>query len=211
MKKGKKIILAILLFLALAFLSLFIIHRHHEERNRREQEQERERVQNAYIRVNAAFITIRNWGLEGGKAGGFIQIPSLVWLENNHGIIFVLYTRLLFYRHETGVELTYEKMLDYFSQEYEEDGTLRLYNNGKHPDVQAFVEWMWEGGSERWDDAQRYEGQLRYLLFSYYHDNILFERVSTLELSSQMLEALARSMRDPDYVLDLTSLQQAGY
>jgi hypothetical protein len=38
-----------------------------------------------------------------------------------------------------------------------------------------------------------------------------FERVDLLHMSTQMLDALARKEADPNYQLDLTSLQQQRY
>jgi len=43
------------------------------------------------------------------------------------------------------------------------------------------------------------------------HEDAGFVVQRWFELSPQMLDALARAEADPDYVLDLTSLQRAGY
>ena len=63
------------------------------------------------------------------------------------GICVPTYLFLKFYERETGNTLAYETLIDYFSQEFEPDGSLRLYNNGNHPEIQALVEWRWELGS----------------------------------------------------------------
>ena len=128
---------------------------------------------------------------------------------NEHGIWVRLYLPLRLYYHRTGVYLSYEKMLDYVSEEFEPDGTLRLYNNGHHPEVEAFVTWMWEG--RRGEELLEYIDTISFMHGSYEVEHRGFERPSFSDLSPQMLDALARAEADPDYVLDLTSLQEAGY
>jgi len=104
--------------------------------------------------------------------------------------------------------------VDYYSEEFEPDGSLRLYNNGKHPEIEAFVTWMWEG--RRREEARDFVVRLRDLLGEY-----TFARIdegnenwgypSFGQLSPQMYDALARADADPDYVLDLVSIRLAGY
>jgi len=132
--------------------------------------------------------------------------------KNSWGLNVDVYLYLRFYERETGIVLSYDLVVDYFSEEFEADGSLRLYNNGKHPEMQAFVEWMWEG---RWQDEVRdYILQIE-LIYSEYtfprREDPNFTRQIFYQLSPQMLDALARAEADPDYVLDLTSIQQAGY
>ena len=87
---------------------------------------------------------------------------------------------------------------------------MRLYNNGKHPEIEAFVTWMWE--SRRREGANEFRSHLERIYSDYTLDNREnFTRQRFYQLSPQMLDALARADADPDYVLDLTSLQQAGY
>ena len=103
----------------------------------------------------------------------------------------------------------YEIVIDYFSEEFEPDGSLRLYNNGKHPEIQALVEWRWERGS--WTDFALYMQRIGDILSEYRTANEDVEIPRINELSPQMLDALVRAEADPDYVLDLTSILEAGY
>lgn len=48
---------------------------------------------------------------------------------------------LLCYEIETGNVLTYEDIIEYLSSEYEPDGSLRLYNNGNWPEIEAYMNW----------------------------------------------------------------------
>ena len=119
-------------------------------------------------------------------------------------------------KHRSGVYLSYETLVDYFSEEFEPDGTRRLYNNGHHLEIEAFVNWMRdEPRITELEDHQvrEYERSLNNIYRRYVrtHREEGFESQLFQELSPQMYDALARAEADPDYVLDLTSLQQAGY
>ena len=46
------------------------------------------------------------------------------------------------YQEDTGVTLTFEEIDAFMSQEYEPDGSLRLYNNGLHPEIAKYVRWF---------------------------------------------------------------------
>ena len=201
----------ILLTIGIAF-SLFWYQRACDEEMRAEIE-EREQIEELYERVNLAFFS------------GPVSRPLPIDMEYrpfpmeriyNHpfSINFSLYSMMLFYWSETGQVLTFEMILEYFSQEHEVDGTLRLYNNGKHPEIQAFVDWIWDGdgGVDRWNKWIIYRDRLSIALRVYSEANAgSFVQPEISELSPQMLWALARAKANPNYVLDLTSLQQAGY
>ena len=131
---------------------------------------------------------------------------------NRHGIWVRAYLPLRFYYHRTGIYLPYQKaVIDYFAEEFEPDGTLRLYNNGHHPEMEAFVTWMWE--DQRREELLEYIETIDFIYGNYFfdHQDDGFALQSFSQLSPQMLDALARSESDPDYELDLTSIQEAGY
>ena len=131
---------------------------------------------------------------------------------NDYGVNAIVYLLTRFYYHREGVYLSYKLVDDYFSEEFEPDGSLRLYNNGNHLEIEAFVTWMWEGGSKG-EEFDEYVGRISEMLFQYLseHRDQGFQSRSVDWISPQMLDALARAEADPDYVLDLTSLQEAGY
>jgi len=181
---------------------------------------EQERIADAYWRVNSAF----SWDssrLQWLDWDEMERYSPLVLAEHNlFGICTNTYLILKLYYRETGIILTYETVADYFSQEFEPDGSLRLYNNGKHPEIQAYVEWIREGRSQDqliiWGEfGQRGVYWRRiwgiYTEYVLAHSDAGFIEQRFVELSPQMLDALARAELDPDYVLDLTSIQQAGY
>ena len=63
------------------------------------------------------------------------------WFINAWGIHAQLHLTLGMYYIETGVILEYDAVVDYLSREFEEDGSRRLYNSGRHPEIEAFVNW----------------------------------------------------------------------
>jgi len=145
-------------------------------------------------------------------SGRYIPLPENGSLVNQWGIDVVIYTLLLFYRSHTGNVVPYELVVDYFSEEFEPDGSLRLYNNGNHPEIEGFVTWMWEG--RRRYESREFKTSIELIYIDYSHqrrDDESWTDPGFFRLSPQMRDALARAYADSDYVLDLTSIQQAGY
>ena len=187
-------------------------------------EKEEKRVENAYIRVNVAFGMMSISGnerrvlIERGKVFGmartrteqffdFSRIEDR-WISNKFDLDPSVYLSLRFYENRTGIYLSYEKVMNYFSQEFESDGSLRLYNNGNHPEIEAFVDWFWEHLA----DFDEFENRMRSIYSEYLTTHELWEEFGMLIcLSPQMLDALARAEADPGYVLDLTGLHEQGY
>jgi len=205
----KKLIVVICVLIIVSGVAVTYQYVQNVERQReiaREIALEQEKIADAYWRVNLAFA----WGTSRYLDRDSLERYKPLEAGNNpFGIRASTYVLLLVYYHRTGTTLTYEAVADYFSQEFEPDGSLRLYNNGKHPEIYAFVEWMWNltGQIEyNWLRIRRL-----YIDYSDTHRDEGFVEHSIHELSPQMLDALARANFDPDYVLDLTSIQQAGY
>ena len=193
-----------------------------ERRGRDEIAKEEERIADAYTRVNVAFSMMNITGVErqslieiGVVTGiartrttGFVSRSKEGSRLNEFNIYAGIYLSLRFYENRTGIYLSYDKVIDYFSQKYESDGTLRLYNNGKHPEIEKYVDWFWNNLAE-FDEFDRRVFQI---YIDYVNENENFELKGVISnLSPQMLDALARAEADPDYVLDLTSLREQGY
>ena len=181
----------------------------------------------AYARVNYAFrnaTSLHTIDIE--EYGEYRLLDQHHLQKNDFGIIADVYLLLLMYEIETGNILEYDTVIEYFSQEFEPDGSLRLYNNGNHPEIQAYVEWMWEevpsffGGTR---PAGRWLRQFRDLLsrvavingtYSFINEENGFIERDSRDLSPQMLRVLAHAANDPNiYIpdLNLTELQQQGY
>jgi len=217
----KKVIfvICIMVIIGTAFSGV-ILHRHVALKRKQEAIVEAERaeqrlIQEAYVRVNYSFL---NLAIEPEIMGDRVyedygihqSLPERLADNNPYEIDFRIYLMLRMYYHRVGINLTYEMVIDFFSQEFESDGTLRLYNNGKHPEMEAFVEWMW--GGRYGDEVSKYLQNTRIMYLEYIHTRRGQGFPGSIaDLSPQMLDALARAEADPDYVLDLTSLQQQGY
>jgi len=223
MKKSKKLVIVacvIIVVVGIAIggimLNSYIIQQRELEREWQEQRE----LASTYIRLNYAFKMggdpeadrrtssdkIYEWD------GIYKPFRKVDPEKNQWGIDVDRYLFLRFYENETDIYLAYETVIEYYSQEFEPDGSLRLYNNGKHPEIEAFVTWMWEG--RRREEVQEFISRLENIYHSYAFErrnDAEFESLIFYQLSPQMLDALARADADPDYVLDLTSLQQAGY
>jgi len=223
MKKSKKLVIAVCVIIVVAgiatgavMLNSYIVQQRELEREWQEQRE----LASTYIRLNYAFKMggdpeargrtssdkIYEWD---GIYTPFIKVDPE---KNQWGIDVWRYLILRFYENETGIYLAYETVIEYYSQEFEPDGSLRLYNNGKHPEIEALVTWMWEG--RRREEVDEFILRIVNIHHSYAFErrnDAGFERLFFYQLSPQMLDALARADADPDYVLDLTSLQQAGY
>jgi len=207
MNKYKKKLIAIICIVVIIIGAVFIYQ--YAERQRevaREIAIEQQRIANAYSRVNVAFA----WG-----ETVFLDWESLERYKpleaggNPFGVHVSTYALLLVYYHRAGITLAYETVVDYFSQEFEPDGSLRLYNNGMHPEIYAFVTGEWIRAEQigyHWRRMRQI-----YIDYSSAHRDAGFIEHHISELSPQMLIALARAHFDPDYALDLTSIQQAGY
>jgi len=105
-------------------------------------------------------------------------------------------------------------VLDYLSQEFEDDGEIRIFTNGCHPEIAAYVEWygiLWFG--ETWESMQNwqrrfdYDNRLSQLLSNYFFENESFYSTSFNDMPIAMMDELIKKEADPDYVLDLTSIQ----
>jgi len=225
MKKTRKkliVIVSVVILLAGAVFGSILLHGHmanvrYQRAIEAEIQAHRESVM-PYIRLHYAFgwsenpeeiLTEYQRNRTFERMGRYLPLRESEM--NRWGIDPFVYEILKFYEVGTGIVLSYELVIDYFSEELEPDGSLRLYNNGNHPEIEAFVTWMWEG--RRRLEVWEFRDSLTRIYSRYIRANHggNFERLVFYELSPQMLDALARAYADPDYVLDLTSIQQAGY
>ena len=225
MKKNKVIIISIFCIVAVGCLGLIgrevwkhmQIQREADMRRKAEEEMleneriERERIAIAYSRVNIAFGA----GQEYFRVNEEMLAPRGKYLplaepSEHSGIRWRLYVLLRMYENKTGNYLSYDKVVDYFSEEFEPDGTLRLYNNGFHPEIEAFINWRSELEPMEFPD---FIASLRviYAVYLRDHSGEGFVMQNMDDFSPQFFDALARKEADPDYELDLTSLQQQGY
>ena len=221
MKRKYLLVIGVIILLSgLIFIGYQIYEQRKEETRMAEEQRE---IEEAYRWIHYAIgrlVHSQDWDLLSPETLGEMSIyqplESFDNITNDFGIFYRIYLVLRMYYHRGGVYLSYETVIDYFSEEFEPDGTLRLYNNGHHPEIEAFVVWMRKepriirlGTGE----VNNYFESLNDIYRAYVsaHRDEGFSRERFSELSPQMYDALARAEADPDYVLDLTSLQEQGY
>jgi len=102
---------------------------------------EENRIVEAYRRLNDAFVAANH---ERFGPLRYVPLSELLPGHNDSGLCVNLILFLRYYEHSTGTHLAYRTVVNYFSQEFEPDGSVRLYNNGYHPEIEAFVEWVSE-------------------------------------------------------------------
>lgn len=196
---------------------------------------EQEAIQDAYIKANYAFrLTTGLTDAEHRQREGiYLSFGSYV-KENQYGVAWHTYLALKYYDKITGIVITYDVVTDYLSEEYESDGTLRLYNNGRHPEIEAYVDWMWQRREMQIENPLSAEEinriapgyapgaliELKAFMWLLEQDYYAYFSEHQAEgfvgnpfntLSPQMYDELVRKEADPDYEMDLLSLQQQGY
>jgi hypothetical protein len=190
--KNKSIIVAIIgIVLILGAISL-------TKKREGERLAEEQRIALAYRTVN------RNLNALGGD---FYR--PFVFSENSiSDVNVILYLEMAYYLQITGNTLTYDMVLDYFSQEYEEDGSLRLYNNGMHPEIEEYILWIEIEGNLELTDEYRETIRTIYQQYRIEHEADGFEFIYLTDLSRATLDELIKKEANSEYEMDLMSIQQ---
>ena len=221
MKRKYLLVIGVIILLSsFAFIGYQIYEQRKEEARMAEEQRE---IEEAYRWIHYSIGRLvhgQDWDILPQESLASLSVyrplDSFQTQPNDFGILYRTYLILRMYYHRGGVYLSYETLIDYFSEEFEPDGTLRLYNNGHHPEIEAFVVWMRKEPRRtnlRDGEFDEYQESLNdiYRVYVLEHQDEGFRRERFSELSPQMYDALARAEADPDYILDLTSLQEAGY
>ena len=158
------------------------------------------------MRVNYAFGFTLSWSFD---ERDMVYQPYPFKYDTKYGINYSLYLYLKMYESETGNSIPYAMIVDYLSTEYEPNGSLRLCDNGMHPEIQAYVDWAWG----RKPDMMHYVDTIddAYVNYCFDNKNEWPSPPSIVDLSPQMLDELAKKVDDPSYDMDLISLQKQGY
>jgi len=186
-KKKSNILLIIILLCGLIVVGLYIRNKNKEKRLAE--------VATLYYNVNNTFNSGENY-----------YVPLELNIYNESEFRGGLYVYLEYYRQQTKANFFYEDVIEYFSQEYEDDGTLRLYNNGLHSEMEAYIYWVTMNYEEQWDYFQEISRLHREYCND--HENEGFEYISVYGLSREMMDELIKKQADPEYEMDLMSIQQ---
>ena len=149
MKNARKFIIIILFLVAAILVGLYL-------KNNIEKKQEQE-IANYYSVQNDAFFISDTYSY------GVNRIDCTVYrtLEDSN-YDAQLYAWVIIYEQETGNVLTIEEIEEYLSQEFEEDGTRRLYINYENENIQNYIEFvrqMWQKTREQVANIPRDELQ----------------------------------------------------
>ena len=205
MKKKAILTVSVLIFVAATIISTISIINHRQERR---QERMQEELRMAFRIQNRIFHGITYVSIDTPMRQEVREryVPINLRTPNIDGISYSTYIFLAFFRKETGVGLTYEMVIDYLSQEFEDDGEIRIYTNGRHPEIALYIEWA----DDISNDQIRRDWDIRIanLYWGYTWDNQPLPRTDPSFLPIEMIDELINKAIDPDYEMDLTSIQE---
>jgi len=205
MKKKAILTVSMLVFVAAAIIGTISIVNHRQERR---QERMQEELRLAFRVQTKIFgdITYADLGSPIQWEVRERYMPINLRYPNISGIAYSTYIRLALFRKETGVDLTYEMVIDYLSQEFEDDGEIRIYTNGRHTEVASYLEWA---NDIRNDRIQRdWDIRIANLYWGYAWDNQPLPITDPRLLPIEMIDELIKKAIDPDYEMDLTGIQE---
>ena len=127
--------------------------------------------------------------------------PELI---NVDGIASSVYMNLAFFRKETGSSLMYDQVAEYLSREFEDDGEVRIYTNGRHPEIVAYMEWSQMHTGTKTD----YRSLLKDIYLSYANEHDGFAVGELYSLPIEMIDELIMKEADNAYEMDLISIQE---
>ena len=207
----KKIILiasSIILCLAMILGTIAIINFQQARKQERQREMEAEELRAAFVIQNRAFWNLLYTDETNNRGQRGRYIPAISSFHHISEIEYITYTALVLYRSQTGSILTFEQVMEYLSEEFEEDGSIRIYTNGLHPEIAEFVNWREATmNSTTGGLVIRYLSRLDGIYFYYVQENESFPLGDLSLLPVEMLDELLRRAEDKDYIMDLTSIQ----
>jgi hypothetical protein len=101
-----------------------------------QEKMEQEKIQMTYLELyNAFYLASGKYYFSDMEVFGKYREIGY----NDYSVNCNVYLVLKMYGSRAGIILAYETAIEYLSQEFEPDGSLRLYNNGLHPEIEAYV------------------------------------------------------------------------
>lgn len=128
---------------------------------------------------------------------------SNIYLPYSSGGKNILYADLYFYEENTGKVVTLEDVQEYLSQEYEEDGSIRIYNNGKHKEIQKYIEWYLNNDTIESQSLADLYTVYRESLKKLYPEENPELATNFLKLPFDEFVKVMEKYKDPSYVLEI--------
>ena len=206
MKKTILMVAAVLMIAVITTITIVCINGYLDNRRERIEMINQEKLREAYYSQNSYFgrlVSGSRMMLRDVPDEELSQyMPVNLSIPNVDGIDIIIYLTLEYYRNRTGRTLTYDQVIQYLTEEFEDDGEVRIYTNGRHPEVAAYVEWSYWRGVSR----DEYIWKLQEMYSEHASENQLAIG-DFLRLPIGMIDALIKKEADPDYEMDLTSIQ----
>ena len=126
----------IVVALTLVIILAFVVGYTNYQKNKKLKEQE---LMHLYYQQNRAFVVYYNMDTMSYYQGSDnLNLPQLAMSLYVYSV------------DEPNKELTMQEVIDYFSEEYAEDGTLQVYNRPEN--IVEYLEWWYDGGSGKIED-----------------------------------------------------------
>ena len=192
-KKFLAIALTVIVLIAAIPITITLVNNH------------RERVQfeleGAYVNQNIYFGSLVNPDRDNRHQ----YFPPNLRVPTIDGISTGIYMTIAYFRQMTDVDLTYDMVLDYLSQEFEDDGTIRIFTNGRHPEIAAYFKWRQDTVSV--NDVHAYINMLDviYTLYAEANEGLPIANIYLLPVA--MLDELIRKATDIGIVVDLDLME----
>jgi len=121
--------------------------------------------------------------------------------ENNRNFVYI---HLFYYNWKENQDLTYEEIVEYLSSEYEDDGTVRIYNNGNWPRIERYINFYNQEERDTAKEIRLFETSLTDATNICYKEMPEIGTQFYLNLSKHNLYEVMESVKDENYVPNFT-------
>jgi len=187
-KKFLAIALTVIVLIAAIPITITLVN-NHRERTQLE-------LMQAYAKQNIEFRNLVNadWNNRHQYFPPNSGVPTI------DGVCVGLYMMFAHFRQMTDIDLTYDMVLDYLSQEFEDDGKIRIFTNGRHPEIAAYLEWIRDAVNLL--NVRAYVDMLDLIYTLYADANEGFPVANIYFLPVAMIDELIRKATDIGIVVD---------
>jgi len=117
--------------------------------------------------------------------------------ENNRNFVYV---SLFYYNWKENQDLTYEEIVEYLSSEYEDDGTVRIYNNGNWPRIESYINYC----NQHQKELDFFTSTIINMTLKQYESHPEIGTQVFFNLSKHNLYEVMESVKDENYVPNFT-------